>query len=291
MFGRKSDNEKRLDAAKVDLAAARAKLGAIDAKESDALANGTAFAAWSEERKTAATEVDRLARLIAVLVAGGDAARRHDADEAFRKRVDAARKNNAAVAERLRTDGAKLSAELTALARDVARSQVETNAINRILPGGTPPLQDANSLARGRAAIPREDVSEKTLNLWVRATDGSLMGDQDRVVEVDAKSGHLFVNNMRVDYVRRRFKSVQYHPAEWSEIPEPFHATLRIPNFDRQGIDFDGSRLTEEALAELNLDPPKTEKKARRTVQTELIPLEPWTPPVSKPLGSSDEAA
>jgi hypothetical protein len=74
---------------------------------------------------------------------------------------------------------------------------------------------------------------------------------------------------------------MQYHPDVWSEIPEAFHSTLRLPNFDRQGIDFDGSRLVEEAVATLGFDdPPKAEKKARRPVQTELIPLEPWTPPV-----------
>src|SRR6202022_4061520 len=167
--------------------------------------------------------------------------------------------NNAAIAERLRTDGAKLSSALKALERDVAASQGETAALNRVLPDGMAHLQDANSLARARPAMPREDISEKTLSLWVRATDGSLMGDQDRIVEVDAKSGHLFVNNMRVDCVRRQFKSVPYPPPEWAAVPEAFHAMLRIPNFDRQGVDFDGSRLVEEAVAELHLEPTKIE--------------------------------
>jgi hypothetical protein len=287
LFGRKSEIEKRLDAAKLDLAAARAKLAAIDAKEGDALASGTAFAAWSEERKAAATEVDRLERLIAALVVGGEAARQHDADEAFRKRVDVAKKTNEALAERMKTDGVRLAAELKALVRDVAASQIETAAINRIRPDGSPMLQDANNLARGRAAIPRENISEKTIDLWCRATDGGLLGDQDAVVPVDnQRTGHLFVNNIRVDCVRRAFRSVQYHPTEWSEIPEPLHSVTRLPNFDRQGVDFDGQFMVEQHVAALNLDAPKAEKKARRPVQTELIATEAWTPPVLKPVGS-----
>jgi len=286
LFGRKTEIEKRLAATRNELTTAQAKLAAIDANETEALLNGATYSAWRAERGDAATEVDRLTHLIAVLEAGDEAARQHDVDEAFRKRVDAARKNNAVIAERMRTEGAKLATALKALARDVAASQVETDAINRVRPDGTPALQDANNLARGRAAIPRENISEKTIDLWCRATDGGLLGDQDAIVPVDSRTGHLFVNNMRVDCVRREFRSVQYHPEIWSEIPENFHSTLRLPNFDRQGVDFDGQRMVEEHVAALNLDAPKAETKSRRPVQTELIPLEAWAPPVLKPVGS-----
>jgi hypothetical protein len=190
----------------------------------------------------------------------------------------------APVAQRM--EGAKLAAALKALARDVAASQVETAAINKLLPDGTPHLMDANNLARGRPAIPRENISEKTLQLWCRATDGGSMGDQDAVVETDAGKGHLVTNGMRIDCVRREFRSVQYHPEVWSEIPEPLHALLRLPNFDRPFVDFDGQFMVEEHVAQVNLDPPKSEAKTRRPTQTELIPVEAWAPPVLKPVGS-----
>jgi hypothetical protein len=288
MFGRKSEIEKRLDAAKLDVAAARTKLSAIDAREVEALADSAAFATWSAERKQAATEVDRLERLTTALASNEEDRKRHEVEAALQKRVDAAKKNNAAVAERMRMDGAKLAAALKALARDVAASQVETAAINKLLPDGTPHLIDANNLARGRPAIPRENISEKTLQLWCRATDGGLMGDQDAVVEADAGKGHLVTNGMRIDCVRREFRSVQYHPEIWSEIPEPLHALLRLPNFDRPFVDFDGQFMVEKAVAELNLDPPKADKKARRPVQTELIPTAPWSPLALKPVGAID---
>lgn len=283
---RKSENEKKLDTAKTDLAAAKAKLVTIDGRKNDALGSGAAFAAWREEQGEVASEADRLEGLTAALIAGGEAQAKFEAEELLKKRVEAARKNNAAIAERLRTEGAKLTAALKELARDVARSQVETAAVNRLLPAGMPHLADANNIGRGRAAIPRENISEKTIDLWCRATDGGLLGDQDAIVPVDSQTGHLFVNNMRVDCVRREFRSVQYHPEIWSEIPENFHSTLRLPNFDRQGVDFDGQRMVEEHVAALNLDAPKAETKSRRPAQTELIPLEAWAPPVLKPVGS-----
>jgi hypothetical protein len=283
---RKTDTERKIDAAKVDLAAARAKLAAIDARGDEAAHDSKLFATWSGERQAAAVEVDRQERLIGAITADGEAQKRNEADAALQARINAAKKSSAAVAERLRTEGAKLAAALKALARDVAASQVETAAINKLLPDGTPHLIDANNLARGRPAIPRENISEKTLQLWCRATDGGLLGDQDAVVEADAGKGHLVTNGMRIDCVRREFRSVQYHPEIWSEIPEPLHALLRLPNFDRPFVDFDGQRMVEEHVAELNLDAPKAETKSRRPAQTELIPLEAWAPPVLKPVGS-----
>ncbi|MVT69984.1 hypothetical protein GPL21_33410 [Bradyrhizobium pachyrhizi] len=286
---RKSETDARLAAVRTDLVAAKARLAEIDTRRAAALEDSRAFATWSGERQSAATEIDRLEQLIASVIADDEASRKDEAEAAVRKRIVAARKNNAAVAERMRTEYPKLAAQLKALARDVALSQLETNAINRALPEGTPHLQDANNLARGRAAIPRENVSEKTVSLWVRATDGSLMGDQDAIVDVGG-IGHLFVNNTRVDCVRREFRSIQYHPEIWCEIPEHFHKHLSLPNCDRQGADFQGHFLIEEHVAALDLDPAKQDKEQRRPVQTELIPTSDWVVPETKPIGEAAAA-
>ena len=113
----------------------------------------------------------------------------------------------------------------------------------------------------------------------MRANDGTVLGDQDRVVAVDGqKTGHLFVNLGRIDCVRREFRSIAYHPEVWRDIPEHFHMLLRLPNCAGPGVDFDGQFLIEEHVAALNLDPPKPDKKSRRPVQTELTPTGPWTP-------------
>lgn len=289
---RKNEADKKVDAAKVDLAAARAKLVAIDARDVEALANSATFAVWSTERTAAATEVDRLERLVAALVAG-DAASKREAEEApLRARRQAAEKFSAEVAARFRTEYPKLLRSLKSHARDMAVSQVETDRLNRILieRGDIGDLVDANNLARSQPAIPRQDITSKLLQLWVRASDGSLIGDQDAVVEAGDGKGHFIANRMRVDCVRREFKSVQYHPEIWSEIPEPFHVLLSLPNSDGQGAAFEGRWLVEDAVAGISLEPPKADKKARRPVQTEITPTAPWSPPVLKPVGAVDDA-
>jgi hypothetical protein len=91
-------------------------------------------------------------------------------DEALLKCIDAAKKNNAPIAERLKTYGVRLSTELQALVRDAAIAQIETVAINRILADYTPMLQDANFLARGRAAVPRRH----------RRKDAEFVGSRER---------------------------------------------------------------------------------------------------------------
>ncbi|MEH2482025.1 hypothetical protein V1282_005382 [Nitrobacteraceae bacterium AZCC 2146] len=278
MFGRKSENAKRLDAAKIDVAAARVRAATIAAGEEAALENAATYAAWRTERDTATADVERLEKLIAALTAGGEAQRQHDAEEALRRRIDLARKNNAALAERIKIEGSRLSVELKALIRDAAAATLETDAINKLLPDGTPPLLDPNFIARGRPAVPRKDLEEKVLNLWVRETDGSLIGDQDRVTAVDADTGNFVVDKQfRVDCVRRKFRSTTYHPVEYAEIPEHLFANVRLPLFDRQGVDFDGARFITEHVAMLEAEPAKLEKKAaRRPTQTELAPVEPY---------------
>jgi hypothetical protein len=166
---------------------------------------------------------------------------------------------------------------MKALAKDVAASQIETDAVNRALPDGMPPLQDANNMVRACAAIPRQDISEKKLNLWVRATDGGLVGDQDGVVAVDGQTGHLFVNGGRIDCVKREFRSVKYNPEVRREIAEHFHMLLRLPSATHEGADFDGAFMIAEQIAALDLSPPKPGKSSR-IVQTELVPVEPWPP-------------
>ena len=60
LFGRKTEIEKRLAAARKELPTAQQKLDAISAKETEALTDGAAYSAWRAERDAAASEVDRL---------------------------------------------------------------------------------------------------------------------------------------------------------------------------------------------------------------------------------------
>jgi hypothetical protein len=284
---RKSD--KRLDSARVDFAAAKAKLLAIDAKEVEALGNGASFAAWRDERAAAELELDRLVRLVSALEDGAEAAAKYDAEETFRKRTEAARKNNAEVAGRIKSEGPKLAAALKSLARDVALSQIETAAINRELPLGVPPLRDANFLARSMPAVPRQNVGQKVLEMWVRASDGSLIGNQADVISEDGRSGHVQLNRtLRIDCVRRRFRKIEYHHEITQTVPEDFHRFIRLPAFDLPGVGFDGSILIEQAVAAINPHAPEPERKeSGRFIRTELVELDRWPAPGSS---ATDEA-
>jgi uncharacterized protein YijF (DUF1287 family) len=121
MFGKKSDSDKKLDAAKVDLAAANAKLQKVIAAEDAAANSSDMYAQWRSARDDADADVRRLEKLIATIQAGAQALREHEAAEAMNKRIAAARKQNEAVAARLKDDGVRLVAELKALRATLPR--------------------------------------------------------------------------------------------------------------------------------------------------------------------------
>ncbi len=288
MFGRKSESEKKLDAAKVDLAAARVKLNAIDAKEVEALGNGATFAAWNQDRNAASAEIDRLERWIAALQAGDEAQKRHSAEEAIRKRIADARKTNEVLTARIRTEGPRLSFELKALMRDVAQATIEATALNANLPDGEMPIAIADLVARDTEVFPRVEIKTEELSLWVMRDSGQLVGNQDAVTAIDDANGHFSANNMRFNCAKRRFRRTTFHPPQATDHPGHLFSLVRLPNFDRPGVAFDGAFMIIEQVAALNLDPPKSDKKSRRRTETELVPIGEWPAPVSDV--SSEEA-
>jgi hypothetical protein len=298
MLGRKSDNEKKLDTAKVDLAAANARLQKVIAAEDASANSADAYAIWRSARDDAEAEVRRLDKLIAAIEAGAEDIRKHEAAELMNKRIVAARKQNEAVAERMRTDGVRLIAEVKALARDIAAACLEARAVNVALPAGVETVVEADFLACGRPGVPRENVSEKIVDLWVFENSGNLIGNQDAVTETADGKGFLVPGTgvgamLGTSCVRRRYRHVSYRPAERPTDPVPFHASLRLPDCDGPAPGFDGSRMVIEAVAALDLDASasvKAERKARRPVQVELIPAEPWAPPALKPPGAGEAA-
>jgi hypothetical protein len=276
---RKSEVERRLDGARVDLAAAEAKAKAIAAREEPALADGASYAKWRMERDAAADETQRLTKLIAALEQGAEAARAHDEAEALRKRIAAARKDSEALAERIRNEGNRLLIELRTLMRDVAKATIETTALNAMLPAGEPQIPIADFLARDTAVFPRVDLKAEELLLWVRSDHGGLIGNSDDVTAIDETSGYLDANGRRFPCVKRRFRSTTYHPAHASDHPGNLHSRVRLPSFDGPGFAFDGSFMTVEAVAAMDVEPGKAAKKPSRPIQTELAALDAWPLP------------
>jgi hypothetical protein len=160
--------------------------------------------------------------------------------------------------------------------RDVAKTTTDTMALNANLPDGEPPIGIADFLARDTAVLPRVDLKTDELDLWVLRDSGGLVGNQDAVTAIDDDTGFFSANHMRFNCAKRRFRSTTFHPAQVSDHPGHLFALVRLPNFDGPGVAFDGAYMTIEQIAALNLDPPKTEKKSRRPVQTELTPINLW---------------
>jgi hypothetical protein len=276
LLARKSEEDRKLAAARSDLDAAQRKLSTLLGRENAAATSADRWGQWTAERDVAAAEVARLTALVGQLEADAEAARAHDDAEALQKRVAAARKHNEALAERIRAEGNRLLIELKTLMRDVAKSTLETIALNESLPESEPKVPIADFLARDTAVFPRVDLKTEDVELWSRADNGALIGNQDQVTAIDDQTGYIDANNFRIKCVQRRYRSTTYHPKEALDHPSHLFSQVRLPKFDGPGVSFDGAFMTIEAVAALDVEPPMPVTKQRRSVQTELVAIDQW---------------
>ena len=280
---RKTEADKRITAARTGLDAARAQLIEVDAEESAALGDSVAYAAWREKRAAVVAEVERHERLVEALEAGAEATRVHDEAEAERKVLAAARDDVDLLVKRIRGFGA-LAEQMLQLATECARQELAANVLNARLPVGEKPIPIASVVARDFGAEPRQDIPSRDIELWVAETTGTPIGDQSAVASTDGIHGQVQVmgGTMRWKCVKRVFRETKYHPRTLFDWPGSIHQSLRLPRFDAPGTLFDGSLLTIEAVAALDVAAAvKPAKRKPRAVQVELVPIDPTWPPVS----------
>jgi len=278
---KKSEIEARLNEARATLTTAEEAKQSLAEREGAAVASSPSdYVAWKSERDANETELDRLTKLIAILEADIAAATEVEADSNVRKRYDAQLKTNAGLAKRIRADLTKANDILLALIHDVSAAAIEDASINGSLPDDLVPLVSAEQLARGKAALPRNDIATKNLMLWVRSDSGYLIGDQDRVEDQGGGRGVLRTT-MGWDHRCRQqlYRSVSFNPAERAEMPQSMFRTIRLPLADRPGLAWDGERVRSARDCLLALDVPRDETK-ERPVETELI-LVPHAAPVA----------
>lgn len=284
-FRRQSEADKRITAVRADLRAARDQLAGIDAEEALALEDSAAFAAWSQKRAAAASEVDRLERLTTVAENAATEVSRSEADAAAHREIAAARKEADDLANRVRTDGARIMGELLSLSKECAKQSLAAKALNERLPEGETPVPLADIAARDFGTAPREEVAKRTVELWVAETTGVIVGDQDAVTSEDGVHGqvHVFGGTMRWKCVRRRFHETEFRPAVALDWPGALFSLIRLPRLDGPGYAFDGSHMTIEAVADLDVAAVLAPRKRQpRPTQVELIPIDPtWPPPVT----------
>jgi hypothetical protein len=281
-FRKPSETDKRIAAVQAELKAARAKLADIDAGKSAAQVDSVAFAKWSAERNAAALEVDRLAGLIETCEADAEVARKSEADAAARRQVAAARAAAGELADRIHTDGARIMGDLLVLLRECAEQSLTAKALNADLPAGETPIPAADILARDLGAEDRRDIKSREVELWVVADDGRIVGDQAAVISIDGVTGHFHVAGagFRWRCARRKFREVEFNPRTLPDWPGDLFSLVRLPRLDGPGALFDGSLLTVEAVAALDVAAAvKPAKRPPRPVQIELTPIDPSWPP------------
>lgn len=288
-FRKQTEADKLAAALRADLQAARAKLAELDAGKVAAMSDSIVFAKWSSERAAASLEVDRRAGLLETHEVEANAAQTAEADAAIRREFEAARKAAADLAARIRTDGQRIAAELLQLAKDAAQQSLLAKALNERLPAGEAPVPAADILARDLGAEPRKDIRWREIDLWVSLNSGEVIGDQDAVASEDGVHGqvHVFGGTMRWKCLKRRFREVEFHPSTAPDWPGDLHSLIRLPRLDGPGFLFDGSRMTVDDAASLDITAVTGQRRKQpRPTQVELIPADLSWPPVDAPIAS-----
>jgi hypothetical protein len=245
------------------------------ARELASTDTAAAFNAWRAERDAAMGEIDRLTKLATRLEATADEDGRQAEAAALVTRVDAQRQANEALARRIREEGGPAIEKLLELVRDMATAAMVDAALNAKLPDDAEKITSADMIARSRAPAQRENLSEKLVSLWVFASNGSAVGNQDDVVPTgDGSTGFIRGSQHKTHAIRRKFKSITYREAETRQPLVPFFAALRLPSPDAPALAWDPREGISAAAALEALK--RRPVVAERETMTELVPVEPF---------------
>ena len=269
----------QLEITRTELAAAQERLKELEERQAKAIESVEEFESWHGDHRSTTLEVQRLSKVIAILE-----------DEVVHQRrrqllaeAEAQTRTNEALAERLRKEGEAIMQQLYALLRDVAQTDIETAKINAVLPADAPRIKTTDTIARAREMRPRKDISEKQVELWVRADSGAPIADQTSVSDHGNGVGTIpsaSSAGMR-KCARRRYRLIEYYDEEPVQRVEPLIKALRLPHFDRPGIAWDGDHVGGPQAALELLDREVSEPK--RQLLKQLVPEASWVRPVVSP--------
>jgi hypothetical protein len=274
MLAKRPEIERRLEAAREQLAAAEAARDAIAASEPEAIGTAEAHAAWRAKRDNANGEVERLGKVLRAIEEEVENVNLAEAEANLRRRHAEKLKLNTALAKRTQADIARANAILLPLLRDVAASTAEDQAISAALSKlelDLEPVVPAELLARGKPALPRKQIAQERVWLWTKASDRFLIGDQDSVEDRGGGKGMLKAGMSIFPCIKSLFEKVTYHPAKRPEQPVPLWH-MKLPASDGPGFVFDGSRFTDPRAVIAALDQ-ATKAETGRPVEIELRPI------------------
>jgi hypothetical protein len=109
-------------------------------------------------------------------------------------------------------------------------------------------LIHADQIARHRDPVPRKNLEENDVDLWVFERTEQLVNDQDAVVEGSDERGFIPASAHGLSnhpVVRRPFRQVRYLKPSDREYADPLRSVLRLPRFDAPGMLFDFGHKTE----------------------------------------------
>lgn len=207
-----------------------------------------------------------------ILIAEHEAALARDAREEFARRHAAQKKTNEEVAAAARKVLAKVWSTVAPALVALAEARQATDLLNKAMPNGFAPLVHADDLARGAPALPREEISSKTVEQWCFKSTGNRIGDQD-AVQCSMLPGGAYAPAQQC--VKRTFRHVRYHPAESARYAPPISTELRFPRWDSPGLIFDGALVIPDGVgAALATIEESQGRKAARPIFEEFIPLD-----------------
>ena len=266
----------QLEITRTELAAAQERLKALEERQAKAIESVEEFENWHGDHRRTTLEVQRLSKVLAVL----EHEVVHERRQQLLAKAEAQTRANEDLAERLRKEGAAVVQQLQGLLRDVAQADIATAKINAMLPADAPPIKTTDTIARAREMRPREDISEKQVELWVSAESGAPIPDQTSVS--DHGNGVGTVPSASSTGVhkcaRRRYRLIEYYDEEPVQRVEPLIKALRLPHFDRPGIAWDGDHVGGPQAALDLLD--REDPEPKRQLLKQLVPEAPWVRPI-----------
>jgi hypothetical protein len=269
-----NDRRSRLDQARADLKNIEGEIETLNAEKAEASKSPGVFARWRSDYDLAMVERERHTVLIETLE--DEITRADDADalEERRKRYTAKAKANAELSASIPARLAQANAILLELARDVAKSALEDQAINARLPEGFESLISADALARSLPALPRDEIGRERVWLWTRVDNGAVLGDQSIVQDLGGGKGSYSSYDRRpVRCEMMPFDEISFHPIQPGERATPLWQ-MRLVRPDAPGALFDGVDMLQPRQVLAAIERASEAKVPRdRPIETELRPL------------------
>jgi hypothetical protein len=263
----------RLEQARQDLAAAEDRLRTLKAEERKHAATPTAYAAWTNSRDDAQSDIGRH-RLV---VEQREQEVQAETIEAWHK--DSAKQDlvNEALAKRMRTEGPALLRTILHWVEEIAAAEAATARINARVPPGEERLKGPDALARTVEMQPEKITREVDVELWVDARSGQAVADQRAVIPISKSEGQL--GPWKTPCARRAFKEVAYLPDVTVQRAAPFLQALRLPFFDGAGLAWNGDAHPASRQQMLDNGSVNAPKQPERQKQTRFVAVGPWEPP------------